>query len=99
MEGLEAVSPPEVQEPRRNRKSGLIQLTTQPPSLTGRMTWIPQEDVLEMIKRLHIPGYEHARLHFDEAIADGVFEPNRRPGYCRRDDIVAVLNVLARRQN
>ena len=41
-------------------------------------------EVLEMIKRLHISGYEHTRLHFDEAISKGVFEPNTARGYyCR----------------
>jgi hypothetical protein len=30
----------------------------------------PTNDILEMIKRLHIRGYEQARLHFDEAIAE-----------------------------
>ena len=47
-------------------------------------------EVLEMIKRLHIPGYEHTRLHFDEAIARGVFEPNTAPGYYCQADIEAV---------
>jgi len=52
---------------------------------------VPTEEVLEMIKRLHVPGYEHARFHFDAAIADGVFEPNTRPGYYSIHDINAVL--------
>jgi hypothetical protein len=52
---------------------------------------LPKEDVIEMIKRLHIPGYEHARLHFNEAISNGVFEPNRAPGFYWQSDIEATL--------
>src|SRR5471030_506066 len=35
----------------------------------------PLEDILELIKRLHIPGYEHARNHLGEAIviSDGYY--------------------------
>ena len=48
--------------------------------------------VLEMIKRLHIPGYEDAWRHFDEAISDGVYEPNTEPGYPHQYQIQAVLD-------
>lgn len=33
-------------------------------------------DVIEMIKRLHIPNYEETRLYLREAISNGVYEPN-----------------------
>ena len=56
---------------------------------------IIKEEVLEMIKRLHIPGYEHARLHFDAAIAEGVFEPNTASGYYSQEQINAVLEWLS----
>lgn len=52
---------------------------------------LPANEVLEMIKRLHVPGYEHARFHFARAISDGVFEPNTPPGYHSIEDINAVL--------
>ena len=55
---------------------------------------IAKDEVLEMIKRLYVPGYEHARHHFDAAIADGVFEPNTMPGYYSQHDINAVLEWL-----
>jgi hypothetical protein len=42
---------------------------------------VPKKHALEMIKRLHIPGYEHTRQYFDEAIGEGVYEPNRTEGY------------------
>jgi len=68
---------------------GLIQLT----ELLSQ-GFEPAEEVLEMIKRLHVPGYEHARLHFKEAIAGGVFEPNRKPGYYWLDNINATLEWM-----
>lgn len=52
---------------------------------------LPQRDVLEMIKRIHVPGYEHARLHFESAIAAGAFEPNTPKGFYRSSDIEATL--------
>ncbi|KPU43031.1 hypothetical protein OXPF_34630 [Oxobacter pfennigii] len=52
------------------------------------------EEVLEIIKRIHIPGYEEARLYFEEAIYDGVFEPNTKPGYYSQRDIAAVLDYI-----
>ena len=44
-----------------------------------------------MIKRLHIPGYEHARLHFNAAIDQLVFEPNTPPGFYWQHNNDAVL--------
>lgn len=52
---------------------------------------LPKDEVLEMIKRLHIPGYEHSRKHFDEAIDAGVFEPNTKPGFYKQSDLEATL--------
>ena len=54
----------------------------------------PTEQVLEMIKRLHIPGYEHARPYFKKAISEGVFEPNTMAGYYWQCDIEAVLKYV-----
>lgn len=59
---------------------------------------LPKEEVLVMIKRLHIPGYEHARLHFDRAIAEGVFEPNGPEDYYRQSDIRATLEWAAEQE-
>ena len=56
---------------------------------------ISKEEVLEMIKRLHIPGYEHARLHFDAAITEGVFESNTAAGYYSQEEINAVLEWIS----
>ena len=57
---------------------------------------LPKEDVLEMIKRLFIPGYEVARHHFDRAIYEGVFEPNMPKSYYFMSDIEATLKFLER---
>ena len=55
------------------------------------------EELLEVIKRIHIPGYEEARLFFDEAIDEGVFEPNTKPGYYTQRNISAVLDYIERK--
>jgi hypothetical protein len=52
---------------------------------------LPTLEVLEMIKRLHIPGYEEARFHFRSALDEGVFDPNTREGFYTQSDIKAVL--------
>jgi hypothetical protein len=59
---------------------------------------LPTEEVLEMIKRLHISGYEKARLYFDEAIAAGVFEPNTAKGYYSQSNIQDVLRYIERKR-
>jgi hypothetical protein len=51
---------------------------------------LSQNDVIEMIKRLHIPGYEHARKHFNRAISEGIFEPNTREDFYWQSNIKAV---------
>lgn len=56
------------------------------------------EEVLEIIKRIHIPGYEEARLYFDEAIGDGIFEPNTKPSYYSQSDIKAVLDYIRKKR-
>jgi hypothetical protein len=56
-----------------------------------------KEELLEIIKRIHIPGYEEARLSFDEAIEEGVFEPNTKPGYYTQSNISAVLDYIKKK--
>ena len=56
-----------------------------------------KEELLEVIKRIHIPGYEEARLSFDEAVEEGVFEPNTKPGYYTQNNISAVLDDKKRK--
>ena len=58
---------------------------------------LPTPQVLELIKRLHIPGYEHARHHFARAISAGVFEPNTPKGFHWQRDIEATLCFVKER--
>ncbi len=59
----------------------------------------PQAEVLEMFKRLHIPGYEHARHYFEEAIAADALEPNTQLGYHHQYQIEATLRYLEERDS
>jgi hypothetical protein len=56
----------------------------------------PINEVLEMIKRLHVPGYEHARLYFDKAIAKGIFEPDMPKNYYSQSNIQATLKFASK---
>lgn len=58
---------------------------------------LPVDEVVEMIKRLHIPSYEQARLHFDAAASADVFEPSADKGYYSQQDIEAVLEFIKSR--
>jgi len=51
-----------------------------------------EREVLELIKRLHVPNYEAARHHFNAAIAGGVFEPRSAPSYYDQREMRAVLD-------
>jgi hypothetical protein len=75
-----------------------------PDGLMRLLAMIAEEEVpisegFEMLKRLHIPGYEHTRLHFEEAIRDGVFELNTDPGYYWQADIRAVDQWLKKKKH
>lgn len=50
------------------------------------------KEILEIIKRLHINGYEQARFFFDEAISNNVFEPNSTPYFFSQNNIKATLD-------
>lgn len=53
---------------------------------------IPTNQLLEMIKRLYIPGYEIARRHFDKALRKGIIEQEWYPGYYTQEQISLVLS-------
>lgn len=55
------------------------------------------DELIEMIKRLHIPGYDQARNSFEAAISDGTFEPNTKPGFYRQENIQDTLRWKQRR--
>lgn len=52
---------------------------------------LPMADLLELAKRVQIPGYELVRELFKEASAEGVIEPVIGEGYYLQSDIQAVL--------
>lgn len=54
-------------------------------------------EVLEMIKRLHVPNYEKARNYLDAAISDGVFEPRSTPTYHTQEELRAVVDWVDER--
>jgi hypothetical protein len=51
----------------------------------------PKAEILEMIKRLHTPGYERARFHFEAAESAGVIEPTLAPRFLWMREIAAIL--------
>jgi len=54
---------------------------------------VATDEVLDMIKRLHIPGYEQARRYFDRAIDKELIRPELWPGYfCYQKEIDTVLS-------
>lgn len=59
---------------------------------------VPLEQIIEMVKRLHIPGYERARPFFRDAIRDGVFERNMPEGFYWQVDIQATLKYADGRE-
>jgi hypothetical protein len=56
---------------------------------------MPQNDVLELIKRVQVPGYEQARELF-EAIGKEIFTPSIREGYYLQSEIWALLRWATR---
>ena len=55
-----------------------------------------KEEVLEIIKRIHIPGYEYARNFIDAAISEGVYEPNTKENYCSQNDIRKIIDFSSK---
>ena len=54
---------------------------------------LPTADLLEVIRRLHTPGYERARPYFDDAVGAGVIgEETATSGYLRQDELQSVLD-------
>lgn len=55
---------------------------------------VPTIEILEMIKRIHIPGYEAARLHLSQAVSEGVYEPNTHRDFSHQYQIESVVKWL-----
>jgi hypothetical protein len=57
----------------------------------------PRDDVLELAKRVQIPGYEQTRELLQEAIAREAITPMIRDQYYLQSEIQALLRWAARR--
>ena len=60
---------------------------------------MPRGDVLELAKRVQIPGYEQARELFPEAIGMGIFSPTIGEGYYMQSEIRELLSWVNREMN
>lgn len=54
-------------------------------------TRFPLDEVLELIRRLNVPGYDVARQYQSEAIAAGFHEPDRPDWLLAQDQIRAII--------
>jgi hypothetical protein len=52
---------------------------------------MPKDDVLELAKRVQIPGYEQTRELFQEAMNEGVVTPAIRERYYLQSELDALL--------
>jgi hypothetical protein len=62
-----------------------------------RPTRVPAAKLIELAKRVQIPGYEEARVLFEEAISERVVAPAIGPGYYLQREIQDVLRWAARK--
>jgi hypothetical protein len=60
---------------------------------------VPTREVLEMVKRLHIPGYEQARHWLKKAVNEGAYEPSRDVNFPLQSEINAVLEYSRKRRS
>ena len=58
---------------------------------------LPKDDVLELVKRVQIPGYEQTRELFQEVISRGTVAPVIRPGYYLQFEIQALFSWARKR--
>ena len=71
-----------------------------PDGLTALLAMIaedelPKEMVIEMICRLHVPGYERARPFMDKAIAEGIISLDRPRGLYSQNQVKTILQEYA----
>jgi len=58
-----------------------------------------QEEVLELIRRLYVPGYEQVRLYLEAATAEGVYRHKGARGFPRQQEIQEVLEFVRERDS
>lgn len=51
----------------------------------------PAAQTIEVIKRLHIPGYESARPFLEQAVSEGIIEPNMPNGFYWQNELSQVI--------
>lgn len=78
---------------------GLLERFLGPDGLMYLLSWLerdslPKAAVLEMIRRLHIKGYEEVRSYIGRAVADGVIDRPYPAGYLSQEEIASVLSWL-----
>jgi hypothetical protein len=56
---------------------------------------LPRDELVELAKRVQIPGYEQARELIPKAMAEGVLEPSIGTGYYLQSEIQSVLRWRA----
>jgi hypothetical protein len=54
----------------------------------------PAEQIIEVIKRLYVPGYEQTRNFFPRAISENIIVPAIGPGYYLQSEIQNVLQWM-----
>ena len=57
----------------------------------------PTDQLIELAKRLHLPGYEESLMIFQQAVGEGVVAPAIAPGYHLQCEIQEVLTWAARK--
>jgi len=74
------------------KEDGLIRLLR----LLGDKNLMDKQEVIELIQRLHISGYENARFSFEEAYSEGYIDGPREgvfyPSISQIDDIIRRSN-------
>lgn len=58
---------------------------------------IPTAEVVELTKRLHVPGYEQARPYLEEDIEVGAVQPSIHPGVYSQDQIQQAMRYAETR--
>jgi hypothetical protein len=58
---------------------------------------LPTEELLELTRRVQIPGYEQARGLFERALSEGVVMPAIAPGYYLQCEVQDVLEWAMRK--
>jgi hypothetical protein len=58
---------------------------------------IPTAEAVELIKRLHIPGYEQARPYLEEGISVGAVHPSIHPGVYSQEQIEDAMRYAEER--